>query len=145
MSSVAVDQRRWTSRDLVALPEDCLRHELLDGEHVVTPSPGTAHQMVLRELFRRLDAHVVAHRLGEVLFAPYDIKLSLFTVLRRCSRDMGFSEVITFARPRVDVLESPLFPGLRIPLAHVFREGRRASRGSVAHAAARDASRTRCS
>jgi Uma2 family endonuclease len=190
MSSVAVDQRRWTYRDLVAVPEDCLRHELLDGEHVVTPSPGTAHQMVLRELFRRLDAHVVAHRLGEVLFAPYDIKLSLFTVvvpdlvyftadrfarvvnercataapnlvvevlspgtrrrdrgrkraiyeregvaeywvvdpiatqvtvLRRRSKEVGFSDVTTFERLRVDVLESPLFRGLRIPLAHVFR------------------------
>jgi Uma2 family endonuclease len=81
MGSVAVAQRRWTYRDLVVLPEDRLRHELLDGEHVVTPSPGTAHQLASRELFRLLDAHVVAHQLGEILYAPYDIKLSLFTVV----------------------------------------------------------------
>jgi hypothetical protein len=42
MSSVTVE-RRWTYRDLVALPDDCLRHELIDGEHIVSPSPGTAH------------------------------------------------------------------------------------------------------
>ncbi len=34
---------------LLALPEDGLRHELLDGEHVVTPAPELPHQAVVGE------------------------------------------------------------------------------------------------
>lgn len=81
MSSTAAAQRGWTYHDLVALPDDCLRHELVDGEHLVTPSPGTAHQLVSQQLFLALKAHVDREGLGEVLYAPFDVKLSLFTVL----------------------------------------------------------------
>lgn len=41
-----------TIDELLGLPEDGLRHELLDGEHVVTPSPRRYHQEVLGRLFR---------------------------------------------------------------------------------------------
>jgi Uma2 family endonuclease len=81
MSSAQPAPRPWTYADLVALPDDQLRHELIDGEHVVPPSPNTWHQQILRELLRILDAYVERRRLGEVLFAPFDVKLSPFTVL----------------------------------------------------------------
>ncbi len=80
MSSVALAQP-WTYRDLVALPDDGLRHELLDGEHVVSPSPGTSHQMISMQLSLILGGYVNEHRLGQVFHAPYDIKLSMITVL----------------------------------------------------------------
>ena len=81
MGSAQPARRAWTYRDLVALPEDQLRHELIDGEHFVTPSPNTGHQEISKHLFRALDAYVERHRTGEVLYAPFDVKLSLFTVL----------------------------------------------------------------
>jgi len=81
MSSALQAKHRWTYSDLVALPDDQLRHELIDGEHFVSPSPATAHQEISKRLFRALDAHVERHRLGEVLYAPFDIKLSAWTVL----------------------------------------------------------------
>lgn len=34
-----------------ALPEDGKRHEVLDGELVVTPAPGRAHQAVAQAIF----------------------------------------------------------------------------------------------
>jgi Uma2 family endonuclease len=80
MSSVAVE-RRWTYRDLVALPDDHLRHELINGEHFVTPSPALSHQMILGRLFLALGTHVERENLGVVLVAPFDVRLSLFTVL----------------------------------------------------------------
>ena len=52
MSVASAARREWTCRDLVALPDDHLRHELIDGEHVVTPSPNTAHQALGRALTR---------------------------------------------------------------------------------------------
>jgi len=39
-----------TIEELLALPDDGLRHELLDGEHVVTPAPAPRHQLVLQEI-----------------------------------------------------------------------------------------------
>ena len=81
MSSAVQAPHRWTYSDLVALPDDQLRHELIDGEHFVSPSPVTAHQEISKRLFRALDAHAERHRLGEVLYAPFDIKLSAYTVL----------------------------------------------------------------
>ena len=81
MSSAQPAPRPWRYADLVALPEDQLRHELIDGEHVVTPSPNTGHQEISIRLFRALDSHVEQHRMGQVLYAPFDVKFSPFTVL----------------------------------------------------------------
>lgn len=39
-----------TIEELLALPDDGMRHELLDGEHVVTPAPNVPHQRVLARL-----------------------------------------------------------------------------------------------
>lgn len=39
--------------------------ELADGEIIVTPIPGSDHGWLARAIFRALDAHVAAHRLGE--------------------------------------------------------------------------------
>jgi Uma2 family endonuclease len=193
MSSALQTRHRWTYSDLVALPDDQLRHELIDGEHFVSPSPATAHQEISKRLFVAVNAHVERHRLGEVLYAPFDIKLSAWTVLvpdlvyftaarfadvvnekhataapdlvveilspgtRR--RDLGRKRAVydrdgageywiadpdtrsvtVLRRPRADagltdvtvrtaadgnILESPLFPGLKIRLRDIFRSAR---------------------
>ena len=190
MSSAQPAPRPWTYADLVALADDQLRHELLDGTHVVTPSPNTDHQQLSKRLFLALDRVVEKQALGEVLYAPFDVKLSLFTVLvpdlvfftteryarvvnekhaiaapdlvveilspgtrrrdkgrkraiydregvreywivdpesrsitalRRPRAGGGLSDVTTLTLEAGGVLESPLFPGLRIPLRDVFR------------------------
>ncbi|MGE5761985.1 MAG: hypothetical protein ACM37V_16660, partial [Gemmatimonadota bacterium] len=43
-----------TIAELLALPEDGMRHELLDGVHVVTPAPALLHQAMVRELMALL-------------------------------------------------------------------------------------------
>jgi Uma2 family endonuclease len=67
---------RLTYRDLLVLPDDRLRHELIDGEHIVSPAPGFRHQCVLRNLAGRLFIFLLAHPLGEMVFAPFDVLLS---------------------------------------------------------------------
>ena len=81
MSSAQPAPRPWTYADLVALPDDQLRHELIDGEHVVSPSPATAHQAILMNLIRLLAPYLHGRRLGQALCAPFDIKFSIATVL----------------------------------------------------------------
>ena len=193
MSSALQATHRWTYSDLVALPDDQLRHELIDGEHFVSPSPATAHQEISKRLFLALNTFVERHRLGEVLYAPFDIKLSAYTVLvpdlvyftetrfaeivnekharaapdlvveilspgtrrrdlgrkravydrdgareywivdpearsitvlRRPRSDAGLTDITVLALASDDVIESPLFPGLKLPLRDVFRSTR---------------------
>jgi Uma2 family endonuclease len=66
---------KFTYADLLALPEDGKRHEIVDGEHLVSPSPKTHHQRVSAALHYCLMAHVRTHRLGEVFAAPLDVVL----------------------------------------------------------------------
>ena len=67
---------RLTYDDFVQFPDDGKRHELIDGEHVVTAAPNTRHQRVVTRLTGLLWSFVQRHRLGEVFVAPFDVVLS---------------------------------------------------------------------
>ena len=51
MTTEAATNVKLNLDDYRAIPEDGLRHELLDGEHVVSPAPGATHQRTLAALF----------------------------------------------------------------------------------------------
>ena len=178
---------KLTYDDFVQFPDDGKRHELIDGEHVVTPSPNTKHQTIVLNLGSALRAHARTHDLGRVFVAPFDVVFSdvdvvepdlLFvakarqadvltathvrgtpdlvvevgspstrrrdeTIKRRLYERFGveeywvvdpeldelrvyrhvegrFDRVALLAREQADVLTSPLFPGLALPLVDVF-------------------------
>lgn len=77
---VAVTQGSpFTYDDLQGMPDDGHRYELLDGALLVTPSPGTAHQVCVGALYRLLHHH---RRPGHVvMIAPFDYVISPATVL----------------------------------------------------------------
>ena len=61
MSSALQTKHRWTYSDLVALPDDQLRHELIDGEHFESPLfPGL--EIRLRDVFRPARGRAPARR-----------------------------------------------------------------------------------
>jgi hypothetical protein len=41
---------KFTYDDFLNFPDDGKRHEIIDGEHFVTPSPNTKHQRVVVSL-----------------------------------------------------------------------------------------------
>ena len=65
----------WTREEVLALPEDGNRYELVDGELLVTPSPRPLHQIAVGVLNDRLRPYVREHRLGTVLSSPADLDL----------------------------------------------------------------------
>lgn len=75
------DRVRMTYDDLLALPDDGMRHELIDGEHFVTPSPRSAHQLISGNLHFALREHLVARGGGVVMYAPFDIVLTMHDVV----------------------------------------------------------------
>lgn len=77
----ATDRHRMMYQDLCALPDDGLRHELIDGEHFVTPSPASKHQIVLANLHRVIGTHTHMTTCGVTLFAPYDIVFTDYDVV----------------------------------------------------------------
>ena len=72
---------KLTYDDFLLFPDDGKRHELIDGEHYVTPSPNTRHQRISGKLHLALQVHLQAHPLGEVFYAPLDIVLSQHDVV----------------------------------------------------------------
>ena len=67
---------KLTYDDFVLFPVDGLRHELIDGEHYVTPSPSLKHQQVALNLVYALENFLRREPLGRLLFAPVDVVLS---------------------------------------------------------------------
>ncbi len=67
--------KHWTRAQVLALPDDGNRYELVDGELLVSPSPRGLHQRGVRELFGLVDQYVRAHRLGSTIFSPADLDL----------------------------------------------------------------------
>jgi Uma2 family endonuclease len=65
--------KHWTYDDLLELPEDNLRHEIIDGEHVVAPAPVIKHQRVAGRIYGHLFMYLVQHPIGEVFMPPCDV------------------------------------------------------------------------
>jgi Uma2 family endonuclease len=72
---------RLTYDDFVHFPDDGKRHELIDGEHYVTPSPNLGHQRILGKLHLVIGNYLVANPIGEVFFAPLDVVMSHYDVV----------------------------------------------------------------
>ena len=71
-----------TIEELLALPDDGLRHELLDGVHVVSPAPRPRHQLALGQLWSHL-LEVIRGRTDVYAFtSPADIVLGPKTLVQ---------------------------------------------------------------
>ena len=96
MGMPAVD-RRWTAREVRALiaksPLASPRYELVDGELLVTPSPGYPHQRAVTRLLVALHEYTQREGIGDALASPFDVELEPETITQPdifvISRDEG--------------------------------------------------------
>lgn len=79
-SDVIIREGPFTVEERDAIPDNGMRHELLDGVLVMTPSPRARHQDIAFQLAKLLDA--AAPDEVKVFMAPFDVKLSEATVLQ---------------------------------------------------------------
>jgi Uma2 family endonuclease len=72
---------KLTYDDFLLFPDDGKRHELIDGEHYVTPSPNIRHQRILGHLYLAMATWLETHPIGKVFLSPLDVVLSNFDVV----------------------------------------------------------------
>ena len=72
---------KLTYDDFALFPDDGMRHELIDGEHYVTPSPNRKHQELIGRLHLLIAGWLQSHRVGRLYLAPFDVVISRFDVV----------------------------------------------------------------
>ena len=90
-------RRQWTAEDLVDMPDDGQRYEVVDGELFVTPAPSLDHQAALGILYARLREYLGREPVGYVLFSPADIR---FNPRRAVQPDLFVAPTVNGRRPR---------------------------------------------
>jgi Uma2 family endonuclease len=107
--AVSSVRRKLTYEDLVRMPEDNLRHEILDGVHHVTASPTPRHQRVLQRVNLRIGNYVEQQQRGEVFGSSVDTLLAMHDVVPDRQFISGASPIvrdknIRGRRPRARIL-----------------------------------------
>ena len=82
MAVVINSETTLTYDDYVLLPEDGKIHEIIDGEHYMTPAPETYHQTLSRRIQFQLYEQIEVRKLGVVFDAPTDVQLSEIDVVQ---------------------------------------------------------------
>src|SRR5688572_359485 len=73
---------KLTYDDFLLFPDDGKRHELMDGEHYVTPSlPNIRHQTILGNLYFLIRTWLDQHPVGLAFMAPLDFVFTQFDVV----------------------------------------------------------------
>ena len=62
--------------EYVLFPNDGKRHEIIDGQHYMNPSPSTGHQSASKHLQYQLYQKIELAGLGVIFDAPTDVQLS---------------------------------------------------------------------
>ena len=106
---------KLTYDDFVLFPDDGLRHELIDGEHYVTPSPSLKHQRIALNLSYAIETFLRKEPVGRLFFAPADVILSpsdvvapdLFYISNAHSPDISTAPNVRVAPELVVEIGSP--------------------------------------
>ena len=97
MPAMSGPQKKLTSAELLLLPDDGKRHELIDGVHYVTPSPRIPHQVLVGRIFVAMSNFLTGHQhLGRVFLSPVDVVMS--------EHNLVVSDLLFVARDQQSIL-----------------------------------------
>src|SRR5690625_3599723 len=85
-----------THEDYRSLPDDGNQYQLIAGRLIMSPSPTYFHQIISGNLFRILDPYVYNNKLGKIIYAPFDVVLSM--------RDVVQPDFMYISAGRVDII-----------------------------------------
>ena len=108
---------KFTYDDFVNFPDDGKRHEIIDGEHYVTPSPNTSHQRIATNLTVAIGSYLKRHLVGEVFAAPFDVVFSNLDVVE--------PDVLYISRERSGILTDQHVSGAPDLVVEILSPGTR--------------------
>jgi Uma2 family endonuclease len=76
MAKQKIHSSQLTYEDYLQFPDDGKRHEIIEGDHYMTPAPRTKHQRISVNLATPRASFAKQHKLGVVFTAPCDVILS---------------------------------------------------------------------
>ena len=82
--------------DYLLFPENGYRHEIINGEHYMTPAPSYRHQKISREIEYQFLTYLKKTGNGEILYAPFDILFSNF--------DSVQPDIVIICKERLSIL-----------------------------------------
>jgi Uma2 family endonuclease len=104
MATTSYSDARLTYDDLARMPDDGMRHEIIDGVHYVTPSPARRHQVLFRRLFLAIGGYLEIHpNVGEVYGAPFDTVFTKWDVVE--------PDLLFVAADQLNILTEPNVQG----------------------------------
>ena len=117
---MAVEARprlKLTYEDYRCFPDDGNRHELIDGEHEVTPAPAPRHQWIADTIGYALRNAPEGSKLGLVLSSPPDVVLT--------ETDVVQPDVLFLSRARMNRLTETCLRGAPDLVVEVLSESTR--------------------
>jgi Uma2 family endonuclease len=95
--AMATEARRWTVEMLRQLPDDGNRHEIIDGELLVSAAPSWDHGAVVADLHLLIGPYVLQHHIGYTRIAPQEVELGDATLVEP---DLFVVPLVNGRRPR---------------------------------------------
>jgi Uma2 family endonuclease len=80
--TTAGSARKLTYEDLLAMPDDGLRHEIIDGVLYVSPSPNRPHQFTVGKLYQAIANYLDTNPVGEAYLSPFDVVFTRHDVVQ---------------------------------------------------------------
>lgn len=110
------NERRFVYTDLLAMPDDGRRYEIVEGELIVSPSPRPKHQLIVGRLTGVL-RELAAKGMGEVFPAPLDVVLD--------DRNVFEPDVLFVRTDRLSIVSDTNVQGPPDLVVEVLSEGTR--------------------
>jgi Uma2 family endonuclease len=89
--------RPITRHEYAMIPVGAPNYQLIEGDLVMAPSPGSYHQDIVGRLYRAIAAHLDANPLGRVFIAPLDVHLSDINVYQ--------PDILFIRKENADIIE----------------------------------------
>jgi Uma2 family endonuclease len=114
MSPAVIEKKKFTYEDYLKTPSD-QRYELIGGDLIMTPSPMTRHQDILRDLGFELNEFVKQNKLGKISIAPSDVYLDNENVVQ--------PDILFIAKERFSIIGEKNIQGAPDIAVEIISEG----------------------
>ncbi len=93
---MATQTKPLTYDDYRSLPDDGNQYQLIGGQLIMSPSPTYFHQVISLNLSSALNQYVSGNKLGKIIYAPFDVVLSM--------RDVVQPDLMYISAGRTDII-----------------------------------------